>query len=139
MRKRAAPRAPDLSPEIGSIADSLSSILEGRATSPTEAEVWPLYARSERAVAKLKYSLGSERPGEFTELPKSKRPEEMLREALDRLRDAAKADDDGGERTLESLRRGRTLLRAYLAELGRVRSRERRKAAVSRRTSSTSS
>lgn len=105
-----------------------------------ENDVWTIYARTEKAVAKMKLRLGTERPGVFTELPRSKRPEEFLPVALEKMK-AASAEVGAGKtaEALESLRAARTLLRAYLAELGRVRSREKRKAALSRRSSSPAS
>ena len=48
--------------------------------------MWLVYARTERAVAKLRFRLGTERPGVFSELPKSKRPDEFLARALEALR-----------------------------------------------------
>jgi hypothetical protein len=134
MRRPTRPRADDPAAEIASLADLLGGIV---GMAPGEDAVWPIYARTEKAVARLKFKLGTERPGVFSELPKSKRPEEFLAKALASFGIAqteirAGNDADG----LEALRSARTSLRAYLAELGRVRSREKRRAALSRRSSS---
>ncbi len=137
MRRRARLQSDDLKVEIAALTDSLGSAVGG---SPAENDIWVIYARTERAVAKLKLRLGTERPGAFTELPRSKRPEEFLETALEQMRRAgvlvqSRKTAEG----LESLRGARTSLRAYLAELGRVRSREKRQAALSRRSSSSTS
>jgi hypothetical protein len=135
------PPVDDLVREIATLSDSLAAIV-GRPPAPNEEEeVWLIYARTERTVAKLKYRLGTERPGIFSELPTSELPDEFLTRALGHLRDA------GGRMTasrpvdgLESLRSARTYLRAYLAEQRRVRMRDRRKATLlSRRPSSSPS
>jgi hypothetical protein len=134
-------RIDDIELEIAALTESLSGIVErSPAEPPTEKEVWLVYARSERAVAKLRYRLGTERPGVFSELPKSKRPDEFLTHALEGLNMAA-AKMKTGELAdgLEALRGARTCLRAYLAELVRIRMREKRKASLSRRSSSSSS
>ncbi|MGD0638048.1 MAG: hypothetical protein ABSA72_08420 [Nitrososphaerales archaeon] len=134
MRRPAGPRPEDPAAEIASLADLLREVV-GKA--PGEAAVWPIYARTEKQVARLKFRLGTERPGVFSELPKSKRPEEFLTRALESLGTAQaeiRAGDEAGG--LEALRTARTCLRAYLAELGRVRSREKRRVALSRRSSS---
>ncbi len=131
----------DIELEIAALSESLSGILERSHTDPpTEKEVWLVYARSERAVAKLRYRLGTERPGVFSELPKSKRPDEFLARALEGLNvAAAKMKTVDSADGLEALRGARTCLRAYLAELVRIRMREKRKASLSRRSSSSSS
>jgi len=137
MPRRARLRADDLEVEIAALADSLGSVVGG---TPAEGDVWTIYARTEKAVAKMKLRLGTERPGVFTELPRSKLPEEFLAAALEQMRTAsAEVQARRSAEGLESLRGARTFLRAYLAELGRVRSREKRKVALSRRSSSSAS
>lgn len=87
-----------------------------------------MYARAERLAAKLKFRLGLERPGVFLEVPRSEAPEEFLPLALDALRDSEKAFDGGDVRGgLESLRTGRTYLRAYLSSKRRIESRAKRR------------
>ncbi|MDA4114175.1 MAG: hypothetical protein OK474_09035 [Thaumarchaeota archaeon] len=135
------PRVDDLIIEIASVSSSLGALI-GRspATPPEENEVWLIYARTERIVAKLKYRLGTERPGVFSEVPTSERPEEFLSKALQHLREArAKIESEKPVDGLEALRSARTYLRAYLSELRRVRMREKRKATISRRSSFPSS
>ena len=134
------PRVDDLVTEIASLSDSLASILDRSSkTAPQENEVWLIYARAERTVAKLKYRLGTERPGVLSEIPTSKRPGEFLTKALGNLREAAaKTEAENPVEGLEELRSARTYLRAYLAELLRVRMREKRKATLSRRSSRSS-
>jgi len=134
------PRVDDLVGEIAALSDSLGAIIE-RSPAPSEDEVWLIYARTERTVAKLKYRLGTERPGIFSELPASELPEEFLTRALGHLRDAG-AETTAGRPVggLEALRSARTYLRAYLAEQRRIRMRERRRATLlSRRPSSSPS
>jgi hypothetical protein len=135
------PRVDDLVVEIVSLSGSLSALVDhSPTTAPEENEVWLIYARTERTVAKLKYRLGTERPGIFSELPTSKRPDEFLIKALERLREAGtKTEAESPVDGLEALRSARTYLRAYLAELKRVRMREKRKTTLSRRSSSPSS
>ena len=134
MRRPAKPWTQDPTGEIASLAGLLGAVV---GATPGEEVVWPIYARTEKAVAGMKFRLGVERPGVFSELPKSERPEEFLTKALASLGTAQAAllsgDEIGG---LDALRSARTSLRAYLAELGRVRSREKRRASLSRRSSS---
>jgi len=136
-----SPRVDDLVTEIASLSDSLASIVDrSPTTAPGENEIWLIYARAERTVAKLKYRLGTERPGVFSEIPTSERPGEFLTKALERLREAvAKTNAESPVEGLEALRSARMFLRAYLAELLRVRMREKRKATLSRRSSRSSS
>jgi hypothetical protein len=141
MPGRSTPRREDVLAEIDALCDSLGRLVARPPPSaPAEGEVWLLYARTETAVARLKYRLGAERPGVFSELPRSKNPEEFLSRALHDLEDArALARSASLAEALTALRAARTGLRAYLAELGRVRAREKRKAALSRRSSLSSS
>ena len=136
-----SPRVDDLVTEIASLSDSLAFIVDrSPTTAPEENEVWLIYARAERTVAKLKYRLGTERPGVFSEIPTSKLPGEFLTKALGHLREAAAKTRAGDPAEgLEELRSARMYLRAYLAELLRVRMREKRKATLSRRSSRSSS
>ncbi|MGA2666013.1 MAG: hypothetical protein ABSF83_13825 [Nitrososphaerales archaeon] len=111
--------------EVGAISLSLGT---GAGGAPSELEVWRAYARTEKTVARLKYRLGAERPGVFTELPRSADLTGLLRDAGRRLDEArALAAEDHPAECLEALRVARTCLRAYLAELGRIRSREKRR------------
>ena len=131
----------DISTAIAELTESLTSVVgRSRAAAPGEMEVWPLYALAEKTVAKMKLRLGVERPGVLSEIPRSKVPSEFLEAALKSLR-AAGSQVSEGELVvaLESLRSARTFLRAYLAELARVRSRQARMAARSSRSSSPSS
>ncbi len=141
MARPASPRVDDILGEIDSMSVSLGKVLAHSPTGqPSEIEVWLIYERCERAVAKLRYRLGSERPGVFTELPRSKQPLEFLSAALEGLGMARGKIQEGNFLDgLESLRSARTSLRAFLAEMGRARTREKRRAALSRRSSSTSS
>jgi hypothetical protein len=141
MGRPLRPRVDDILSEVAVLSDSLRAVIDRSSGSPPEEkELWLIYAGTERAVAKLKYRLGVERPGVFSELPKSKSPEEFLTRALDSFRDAGtKMRDESLIDGLEALRAARTYLRAFLAELLRVRMREKRKAALSRRSSSPSS
>jgi len=111
--------------EVEAISLSLGTAARG---APPELEVWRAYARTEKTVARLKYRLGAERPGAFTELPRSADLARLLRDATRRLDEAlSEARDGRPAECLDALRGARTCLRAYLAELGRIRSREKRK------------
>jgi hypothetical protein len=141
MASQPSPKVDDVLAEVESISESLGTLVARLQTEePTEIEVWLLYERCEKAVAKLRYRLATERPGFFTELPKSKRPSDFLSGALDDLGVASMRIREGKLLDgLESFRSARTRLRAFLAELGRVRARQKRKASLSRRSSSPSS
>jgi hypothetical protein len=137
MASQPSPKVDDVLAEIQSISESLGKLVARPQTDgPTEVEVWLIYERCEKAVAKLRYRLGTERPGVFSELPKSKRPSDFLSGALDDLGLASTKIRDGKLLDgLESFRSARTRLRGYLAEMGRVRARQKRKAALSRPSS----
>lgn len=134
----------DLARDINAARAALSDALgaDGSAI-PAEIDVWRAYARTEGTAAKLKYRLGSERPGMRSALPEVERPRELITSALAQLDEAAATARDGRlDEALESLRLARTSLRAYLADLEKVRRRERRlarKASPSKRASSPSS
>ncbi len=141
MTRPTPPRFEDVSLEVEALVQALSNAtsIAGPAP-PVEADLWRIYARSEVAVARLKYRLGVERPGAFSTLPRPELPAELLPEALADMRKAASLMRSGEpDAALGSLRSARTSLRAYLAEIERVRRREKRKAAASRRPSSSSS
>lgn len=130
----------DILPGLAALSDALRRVIEEAPESQAEYEVWRIYAETEKAVAKLKFRMGVERPGVFTELPRSKGQHDYLRDALadlvraeDKMRNGCLID------ALEALRGARTFLRAYLSELARIKSKARRQAALSRRSSSSSS
>lgn len=130
----------DILDEVKAVQLSLSKTL-GAATKnpPGDVEIWPLYARSERLAAVLKFRLAVERPGVFLKLLRSETPEEFLPLALAALGDAVESlTNKDLLKGLESIRAARTYLRAFLAEKHRVRMRIRRKTAAAKRTSSSS-
>ena len=130
----------DILDEVKVVQLSLSKLVGAAAKNPPGAdEIWPLYARTERLAAVLKFRLGVERPGVFLELPRSENPEEFLPLALAGLGDATESlTEKELLQGLESIRTARTYLRAFLAEKHRERMRVRRKAAAAKRTSSSS-
>lgn len=127
-------RTDDLQKELKVLAESLGTLVGGLTTgSPAEDEVWLIYARVERLVAKLKLRLGVERPGVFQEVPTSKKTEDFLPLALKRMADGIRKLDEGDAlEGLECLRNSRNCLRGYLADRRKVRMRERRRAAARR-------
>jgi hypothetical protein len=130
-------KSDDILKEVREVHRALSLMVGPKAkTVPGENEVWSLYATSERLAAVLKLRLGVERPGVFLELPRSEKPEEFLPLALGELSDAISSLEATEQLAgLESIRKARTHLRAYLAEKRRVRMRAKRKASASRSSS----
>ena len=94
-----------------------------------ESTIWGLYARTEKLVAVLKFKLGYETPGTFAKLPAAKEPRELLEDAA-RLLSASADEMSRGMLTeaVESLRKARNDLRAYLADKRRAKMRAGRQA-----------
>ena len=130
-------RTGDLQQELAGLAAALRAIVEGLpALLPTEIQVWTVYAGTEKVVAILKFRLGVERPGVFTELPSFQRSTELLPVALEKMTDATqKIRSNQLVDGLAALRSARDNLRAYLSEERRVRMGARRRAAASRPSS----
>jgi hypothetical protein len=141
MASRSQTRTEDIRQELAGLVVTLGALVDSlSAAAPTENQVWAIYAGAEKAVAKLKLRLGVERPGEFQEIPTSKKPEEFLTMSLERMNDgAAKMDERHLVESLESLRMSRNYLRGYLAERRKVRLRERRQAAAAKSSSASPS
>ena len=130
-------RTEDLLKELAEISQSLRLIVEGLPLRmPTEMQVWSVYAGTEKTVAILKFRLGAERPGVFSELPKFQRLADFLPVALEKLTEATlKIEAEQLLEGLDTLRGARDNLRAYLSEERRVRMRAKRRAAASRPSS----
>ena len=127
----------DLLKELKEISRSLSSLVhELPESAPPEFDVWTCYATVEKDVAILKLRMGVERPGVVVQLPRAVVAIELLPKALAAL-DEARSKLESGELAvgLDALRASRNDLRAYLSELGRTRSRARRKARATRPSS----
>jgi hypothetical protein len=141
MAPRPETRTEDLRQALALLSDELSSLVEDRPASPPgEQQVWPIYSGMEKTVAKLKLRLGVERPGVFQEVPTSKTPELLLTLALERMKGGIqKMDERHLLESLESLREARNYLRGYLSEKHKVKMREKRQAALARRSSASPS
>jgi hypothetical protein len=128
---------PETLAEVREARASLAALLRGKPEDPRrEDEVWLLYAKCERLAATLKFKLRAERPGVFLKLPRYDAPEEFLPVALSGLEEAAEYfEADKWVEGLDSLRKGRTYLRAYLASRWRLRMREKRRSSSAKPSS----
>jgi hypothetical protein len=99
--------------EVLSLADDLAGPDADRA-------VWEVYARTEKLIAVLKFSLDYETPGVFTKLPDAGDPAKLLNDARDLL-SRASGEMGRGElvESIATLRKARNCLRSRLTEAKR--------------------
>ena len=130
-------RTDDLLRELTEASSFLQRIVERLPErDPVEMEVWSVYAVTEKVVAILKFRIGVERPGLVTELPRARISRELLPPALVMMKESrTNIESNQLLEGLETLRRARNNLRAYLSQERKARIRQKRRTATPRPSS----
>jgi hypothetical protein len=114
--------------EVVALGQALGDALSSEAEA-SELAVWKVYAGTEKLIAILKFRLDYETPGLFTKLPDAGEPAKLLDDARGLLSGAAEEIARGGlVESIETLRKARNNLRAYLLEKKRALLRAQRAA-----------